>query len=221
MSTAPIRILIADDHEVYRDGLKLMLSRENRFAIIGEAENGRELIGLAEETSPDIILTDIKMPKTDGIEATRKIFQRDTSIGIIALSMFNEESLVIDMLEAGAMGYLLKSSDKTEIIDAIDSVYHQHPYYCKSTTARLAITISESKFNPYKKEAAAEQFTPKEVDIIRMICDEFSTKEIGDKLFQSTRTVEGYRSKIMEKMHARNTAGIVIYAIRHGLYRVK
>ncbi len=217
-----IKILIADDHEVYRDGLKLMLSKEKKYTIVGEAENGLELVSMAKETSPDIILTDIKMPKADGIEATRQIYQENNTIGIIALSMFNEESLVVDMLEAGAMGYLLKSSDKSEIIDAINMVYNNHPYYCKSTSARLAITITESKFNPYKKERAiATLFSAKEIEIIRLICEEYSAKEIGDKLFHSMRTVEGYRSKILDKMNAKNTAGIVIYAIKHGIYAVK
>jgi DNA-binding NarL/FixJ family response regulator len=221
MSVQPIRIIIADDHEVYRDGLKLMLSKEKAYAIVGEAENGLELINLAKESSPDIILTDIKMPKMDGIEAARRIHAQNEMTGIIALSMFNEESLVIDMLEAGAMGYLLKSSDKSEIIDAINMVYHNHPYYCKSTSARLAITITESKFNPYKRDQNSSIFTTKELEIIRLICEEYSAKEIGDKLFHSTRTVEGYRSKILDKMNVKNTAGIVIYAIKNGIYTLK
>lgn len=222
MNEEPIKIIIADDHEVFRDGLKLMLSKEKDFSIVAEAENGLELIRLSDEQQPDIILTDIKMPKMDGIEATRRIHEENESIGIIALSMFNEESLVVDMLEAGALGYLLKSSDKAEIIDAVNTVYHHHPYYCRSTSARLAITITESRFNPYNKEAFHSSiFTPKEIDIIRLICEEYSTKEIGDKLFQSMRTIEGYRSKILEKISARNTAGIVIYAIKHGIYTVK
>lgn len=220
MTQQPIRIIIADDHEVYRDGLKLMLAKEKGYAIVGEAKNGLELIELAKDSSPDIILTDIKMPKADGIEAARRIHEQNSTVGIIALSMFNEESLVIDMLEAGAMGYLLKSSDKSEIIDAINMVYQQHPYYCRSTSARLAITITESKFNPYKKGQPENLFTPKEIEIICLICDEYSAKEIGDKLFHSTRTVEGYRGRILDKMNVKNTAGIVIYAIKHGIYKV-
>ncbi len=221
MSIQPIRIIIADDHEVYRDGLKLMLAKEKGYTIVGEAKNGLELIELAKNAFPDIILTDIKMPQMDGIEAARHIREQNSSAGIIALSMFNEESLVVDMLEAGAMGYLLKSSDKSEIIDAINMVYNHHPYYCKSTSARLAITITESKFNPYKKGQPESIFTAKETEIICLICEEYSAKEIGDKLFHSPRTVEGYRSKILEKMKVKNTAGIVIYAIRHGIYKVK
>ena len=215
-----IRLVIADDHEIFRDGLALMLSKQKNIHLVGQAGNGQQLVDAALSLKPDIILTDIKMPKADGIEATRRIHEHDSTIGIIALSMFNEESLVIDMLEAGAMGYLLKSSDKSEIIDAINAVNQHHPYYCKSTSARLAITITESKFNPYKRDQAASLFTPKELDIICLICEEYSAKEIGDKLFHSTRTVEGYRSKILDKMNVKNTAGIVIYAIKHGIYKV-
>jgi DNA-binding NarL/FixJ family response regulator len=221
MSLSDTRILIADDHEVYRDGLRMTLSREQGLVICGEAQNGEELVRLAKKEQPDIILTDIKMPRVDGIQATQQITAFRPATGIIALSMFNEESLVVDMLEAGAMGYLLKSSDKSEIIDAIRMVQQGYPYYCSSTSARLAITISGIRFDSYKKRIAEPLFSAKEIEIIRLICEEYSAREIGDQLFHSMRTVEGYRRKILEKMHAKNTAGIVIYAIRHGLYRLE
>jgi DNA-binding NarL/FixJ family response regulator len=158
------------------------------------------------------------MPAMDGITAVKKIYVQYPTIGIIALSMFDEEHYITDMLEAGALGYLLKNADKTEIIDAIKTVYSNNPYYCKLTSAKLARMISRSKFNPYLNKASAF-FTEKEQQIIKLICMEKTNKEIGHDLYLSTRTVEGYRSRIQEKMMVKSTAGIVVYAIKNGIYK--
>ncbi|MBS1564484.1 MAG: response regulator transcription factor [Bacteroidetes bacterium] len=218
-SPIPIKLVIADDHEIYRDGLKIMLRRQADMEVIGEAANGRELVELAEKLRPDIILTDIVMPLMDGIEATRLLKQQLPSIHIIALSMFDQDNLIIEMLESGAKGYLLKNADKREIIEAIQSVSKEVPYYCRSTSVKLARMIAHSKFNRYK---AAEKpaFSDKEIEIIRLICREYTNKEIGKELFLSARTVEGYRVKILEKMQVKSTAGIVIYAIKNGMFRL-
>ena len=132
-----IRLLIADDHEIFRDGLALMLAKQDNIELLGEAEDGRELITLAEQLQPDVILTDIKMPRMDGIEATRLLVQKLPDVKVIALSMFDEENLIVDMLESGAKGYLLKNADKHEILEAINSVYQDKVFYCKSTSAKL------------------------------------------------------------------------------------
>lgn len=219
MPTLPdIKIIIADDHEIFRDGLKLMLSKYPEITIAGEAQNGKELVELATSLQPDVILTDIKMPHMDGIEAAKKISALYPQIGIIGLSMFDEDDLIIDMLEAGAKGYLLKNSDKTEIVEAIAAVYNDNPYYCKNTSRKLTQMIARSKFNPYTKKNKFE-FSEREKEIIELICCEYTNKEIGEKLFISTRTVEGHRLKILEKMDVKNTVGLVVYAIKHNLYK--
>lgn len=212
-----IKIIIADDHELFRDGLKLMLSKYPEIKIEAEAENGRELVELALALKPDVVLTDIKMPIMDGIEAAKKITAQLPQTGIIGLSMFDEDDLIIDMLEAGAKGYLLKNSDKSEIIDAIVTVYKQDPYYCRNTSRKLTQMIAKSKFNPYSKKEKTE-FSEREKEIITLICQEYTNKEIGEKLFISSRTVEGHRVKILEKMDVKNTVGLVVYAIKHDLY---
>lgn len=211
-----IRLVIADDHEIFRDGLALMLSRQKDVVLLGEASNGKELTELVIEKKPDVIITDIKMPVLDGIQATRQILKYAPDSRIIALSMFDEENLIVDMLEAGAKGYLLKNADKQEILDAIETVYEDKTYYCHHTSAKLANMIVKSNFNPYKKKEAVT-FNGREIEIIKLICQQFSTKEISDKLFLSPRTVEGYRTKILEKMNARNTVGVVVFAIKHDL----
>ena len=212
-----IKLIIADDHEIFRDGLKLMLARQDEIELIGEADNGKDLLELVEKQHPDVVLTDIKMPIMDGIEATRILSEKYPDLGIIGLSMFNEDNLIIDMLEAGAKGYLLKNADKKEVLEAIKTVYQQDNYYCRQTSSKLAQMIAKSKFNPFAQKNRTE-FSDREKEIIALICQEFTNKEIGEKLFLSSRTVEGYRMKILEKMNVKNTVGIVVYAMKHGLY---
>jgi DNA-binding NarL/FixJ family response regulator len=213
-----INLLIADDHEIFRDGLALMLSKQKHITLQGQAEDGKELIELVKVHQPDIVLTDIKMPRMDGIEATKLLSAQYPDVRIIALSMYDEENLIVEMLEAGAKGYLLKNADKQEILDAIDQVFEDHVFYCKHTSATLASLIVRSKFNPYRKKEAIV-FTNREKEIIKLICLQNTAQEIGDKLFLSKRTVEGYRTKILEKMAVKNTAGVVVYALRHDLIK--
>ena len=213
-----ISLVIADDHEIFRDGLALMLSRQKHITLLGQAEDGKELIELVKAHQPDIVLADIKMPRMDGIEATKQLTASFPDVRIIALSMYDEENLIIEMLEAGAKGYLLKNADKQEILDAIEQVSDDHVFYCRHTSAKLAALIVNSKFNPYRKKEAIV-FTEREKEIIRLICLQYTAQEIGDKLFISKRTVEGYRTKILEKMGVKNTAGVVVYALKHDMIK--
>jgi DNA-binding NarL/FixJ family response regulator len=214
-----IQLLIADDHEVYRDGLKHLVGKSPGLEVIGEAANGKELIGMCRQKLPDVILTDIMMPIMDGIEATAAITKEFPTVRVIALSMFNQDNLIVDMLNAGAMGYLIKNAHKTEIVDAIHSVYRYNPYYCKSTSMKLARLIGGSQFGPKAKDKIF--FSQKEKDIIRLICEEKTSKEIGDELHLSMRTVEEYRQRIKDKMDVKGTTGIVIYAIKNDLFKVE
>ncbi|HMP93668.1 MAG TPA: response regulator transcription factor [Phnomibacter sp.] len=214
--TGDINVVMADDHEIFRDGFRLTLSKNPDIHLVGEAANGQELIALVEELKPHVVITDIKMPKMDGIEATRILSARYPQMGIIGLSMFDEDDLIIDMLEAGAKGYLLKNADKAEVIEAIKTVYEEEVYYCRQTSSKLVQLIAKSKFNPHGKMRA--EFGEKEIEIIQLICQEYTNKEIAEKLYLSVRTVEGYRLKIQEKMQVKNTVGLVVYAIQHNLF---
>jgi DNA-binding NarL/FixJ family response regulator len=219
MTTVPdIRLIMADDHEIFRDGFRLMLSKYPEFILVGEAANGKELIDLTEQLMPDVIITDIKMPVMDGIEATKKIIEHFPGIGIICLSMYDDDELIIEMLEAGAIGYLIKNAGKEQITEAIRTVYNNEPYYCKTTSHKLTKMIAKSRFNPYKKNSKVE-FSEREKEIIELICEQFTNKEIGDKLFISVRTVEGHRLKILEKMNVKNTVGLVVYAMKNGIVK--
>jgi DNA-binding NarL/FixJ family response regulator len=212
-----IKLIIADDHEIFRDGLRLMLQKQPDIHLVAEAEDGKELIEQIKLHQPEVVITDVKMPRMDGVAATKHIFEHYPHIGIIALTMFDEEDLIIDMLEAGAKGYLLKNADKEEIIEAVKSVHNDEPYYCKLTSHRLAQLVAKSKFNPYKQKGKPV-FSEREKEIITCICDGLTNKEIAAKIFLSVRTVEGLRMKLLEKMQAKNTAGIIIYAIKNDMY---
>jgi DNA-binding NarL/FixJ family response regulator len=211
-----ISLVIADDHEIFRDGLALMLSKQDTMVLVGQAGNGHELIRLVADKKPDLVLTDVKMPQLDGIAASKILLQQHPGLKIIALSMFEEENLIVEMLEAGAKGYLLKNADKKEILEAIFTVNEGNIFYCKHTSARLASLIVKSKFDPHKKHPET-LFTEREREIIRLICRQHTAQEIGDKLYLSKRTVEGYRTRILEKMEVKNTAGVVVFALKHSL----
>jgi DNA-binding NarL/FixJ family response regulator len=213
-----IRLVIADDHEIFRDGLALMLSKQETISLVGQAADGQELIQVVMDTKPDLVLTDIKMPGIDGITASKYLLQQLPQLKIIALSMFGEENLIVEMLETGAKGYLLKNADKAEILESIFTVCKGDIFYCKLTTARLASLIVRSKFDPHKKDPSL-LFTDRERQIIQLICKQFTAQEIGEQLFLSKRTVEGYRTKILEKMEVKNTAGVVVFALKHSLIR--
>ena len=215
----PIRVVLADDHEIFRDGFRVMLKKQTGVELIGEAGDGEELIKQVEELQPDVVITDIKMPKLDGIKATKILTKQFPHIGIIALSMFDEENLIIDMLEAGAKGYLLKNAHKDEIIAAVESVYRNQTYYCNHTSRKLTKMIAESSFNPHRRHVQPD-FSERELSVIRFICQELSNREIALQLKLSVRTIEGYRERIQEKISARNAAGIVVYAIKNRIYQI-
>lgn len=214
---APIRLVIADDHEVYRDGLKTLLGKAKELKVVGEASNGKELIEASDALRPDIILTDIKMPVMDGIEAAAYISSHTPHVKIIALSMFNQDNLILDMLNAGASGYLIKNAGKNEILEAIDSVNKDVPYYCRSTSMRLAKLIGGSGLSTRPVEKI--HFSEKELSIIKLICEEKTSREIADLMYVSPRTVDEYRERIREKMKVKGTTGIVIYALTNDLVK--
>ena len=212
-----LRVIIADDHEMVRDGLHLMMNKIADLEVVGEASNGEQLVKQVEKLLPDIVLTDVKMPVMDGITATKKIKEQWPHIGIIALSSFDEESLIMDMLNAGATGYLLKNTSKKELREAVLAVYRGESYYCKETNERLAQIVAKGGIDQGKSKTG-EQFTERELEVIGLICEGLSSKLIADKLGLKRRTVERYRDSIMEKMEVRNSPAVVFYAVKHGLY---
>lgn len=205
-----IRIAIADDHEIFRKELKTLLSRQTEIEFVGEACNGRELLEIVEKNKPDVILTDIVMPEMNGIEAVKRISRKFPVTKIIALSMFNNDSFICESLEAGALGYLMKDAELDEILDAIQSVTNDLPYYSPSLMPKVVKLLSEPRNVLLVKGIKLSEI---EFKIIKYICDELTNKEIAEKLSWSKRTVEGYRERIIQKLGVKNTAGIVKFAV--------
>jgi len=211
-----ISIYLADDYPLFRTGLNLLLEQESGFKIAGEASNGKMLLDLMRQAPADVVITDIEMPEMNGIEATIALKAEFPDVPVIALTIFNEDHLIIDMLEAGASGYILKNVESAELAAAIRTVVRGGNHYCSQTSIRQSKLIAHSSF--YKKPSIP--LSDKELEIIRLICQQYASKQIADKTNLSHRTVEKYRDRIMEKTGAENVVGIVIYAIRHGIYQV-
>ena len=213
----PITIILADDHEIYRDGLVNLLESHESYEVIAACQDGEQLLRSVANRTPDIILTDLKMPIQSGVEAIRSIHVKYPEIRCLALSTFDNEYMIVDALDAGALGYITKSMPKNELFDALESVYRNIPYYCRSTSRKLARMIGRSYFNPYSKEKNG-LFTEIEKEVIRLICEDKSCQEIADTLFVSYRSVENHRSRLFQKMNVKTTGGIAIYAVIHSLY---
>ncbi|NCI48250.1 response regulator transcription factor [Sediminibacterium soli] len=214
MEKRNIRILIADDHSVFRTGLKQLLSQQKNIDVVGEAGNGLELVRRTAELSPDIIITDIGMPVMDGITATRELTRRKQAGRVIVMSAHGREEPILQMLEAGALGYVLKSADQEEISEAIATVFQYKPYFCREITEKLTEIVSRNYQSTTK---LAIHFSEREKSIIRLICRECTSKEIAHTMNLSKRTVEGHRTRIMDKIGAKSIAGIITYAVEKGM----
>lgn len=214
-----ITVAIADDHKIFRDGLRILFKKEGNIELVGEAANGKELVETVKKTRPDIVITDIVMPEMDGITAAKQILELYPKTAVIGLSMVDEDDLLIEILEAGALGYLLKNAEKEEILEAIHCVSNGAPFYSKSISDHLAKLIAKSKFDPYKGKKTAD-FNEVELQIISLLCKEKTSREIAESLHYSARTIEWYKVRIMEKMDVKTTTGIVIYAIKNKLCKI-
>jgi DNA-binding NarL/FixJ family response regulator len=209
-----IRLIIADDHQIFVDGLKALLGEEKNLTIVGEAANGHQVLAILADTPADVVLMDINMPGMDGLETTRIIREKYPEVKVLALSMHDSSQYITDLLQAGAAGYVLKNTGKAELLEAIESIHSGIAYYSPSVTATIMQTVRNAK-----KESASDeiQLSKREIDVIRLIAEEHTTQEIADKLFISQHTVETHRKNLLSKLNVRNTAGLVKYALQKGL----
>lgn len=213
----PIRVVIAEDHVIFRDGLRLLMEHSPAVEFAGEAANGQKLLELVKIQKPDVVLTDLCMPVMGGVDAIQKINCLPFKVQCIGISTFEYEQLIIQALEAGAMGYLSKNADREEIIEAIQTVHENYYYYCRRTTNRMIKHLSLSKYHPFKKDDKAV-LTEREKEIIRMICMKKTSRAIGEQLFLSKKAIDKYRITILQKIKEKTSIGIVLYAIKNGLF---
>lgn len=213
-----IKIIIADDHDIFRHGLQDILEKVPSYQVVASCDNGKELIEAAKKHEPDIIISDLKMRGIDGIDAMRTIYMCQPEIRFLALTHFDDEFMIASALDAGVTGYVTKGVNKEELLLAVDSVYKNLTFYCKSTSHKLALMVRKGVYNP-SSQKQKQIFSDTEKKIIILICGDKSSKEIAQELSLSIRTVENYRSTIFRKMNVNSLAGMTVYAIKNGLYQ--
>jgi two-component system response regulator NreC len=212
----PIRILLADDHNLLRDGLRLLLERQDGFLVVAEASDGREAVRLAQEHRPDVAVMDIAMPLLNGIDATKQIVGTCAPTAVIMLSMHHDESYIVRALNAGARGYLLKDSLKADLIGAVKSVSQGHSYF--SPTIRLL--LQEDYFRQMTDQQKADSYellTAREREILQLAAEGRSNKDIANVLNLSFHTVETHRGHILQKLNLHTVPDLILYAVRKGI----
>jgi len=210
-----IRILLADDHQIMREGLKSLLEKQLDIEVIGQADNGRSAIRLATELCPDVVVMDVAMPDLNGIEATREILGRQPETKVLALSMHNERKFVARMLQAGASGYMLKDCAFKELVNAVRTVADDRKYLDPS----IASIVIDEYVNISKSNEVQEgpKLSPRERETLQLIAEGKSSKEIANILHISIKTVQTHHQHIMRKLNVNNIADLIKYALREGI----
>lgn len=212
-----IKLVIADDHNLFRKGMTAMLNQIKDFELIGEAANGKELLDLLTKVTPDIALLDLQMPVMDGVETTEQIQIHFPNLKVIIVSMHEEDRFIIHLLEKGVNGYLLKDSEPGEVENAIRRVMADGFYYSDFVSKALHRKIITRATPPTPLFNSKVNISPREMEVLQQLCEGLSTLDISEKLYVSPRTVEGHRLRLLEKTGTKNTAGLVAYAFKNDL----
>jgi len=216
MDMKPIRILLADDHNVVRDGLRALLEREPGMAVVAEASDGRECVRLAETESPDVVVMDIAMPNMNGMEATRRVLAANPRIGVVILSMHQDESYVLGALKAGAKGYLLKDSLRGEVVEAIRAAAQGRSFL----TRKISRILQEDYIGALRQRGLEDRYdllSDREREILQLIAEGRANKEVASLLNISPTTVETHRGHILRKLDIHSVPELILYALRKGI----
>lgn len=210
-----VRLAVVDDQQLFRKGLVSLIDEFEELSVSLEAANGKELLEGLKTHKADVVLLDLEMPVMDGIETTENLRQKFPDIKVLILTMHNEEQIILHLLEKGAHGFLLKDNPIETVVDAIYGVI-ENGYFFNDRISKIMVKglVRNNKIIPSFSPA---RLSEREIEVVRLICKEFTNKEIAEKLFISARTVDGHREKILEKTKAKNTAGIVMYAVKNNL----
>lgn len=210
----PVHIIIVDDHELFRDGLKLVLSQLNPDYKISEVSNGQEFLAGLKTAVPDIVLMDINMPVLNGRETTRRALEEHPDLKVIAVTMFGEENYYMQMIEAGVKGIILKKSGKVELEQAIQEVLEGGNYFSQEIMQKMAMRLNRRNTSKY------ETLSEREMEVLVLVCNGLANQEIARKLFLSPKTIEVHKSNIFRKTGVKNSAQLVIYAIKKGFIEI-
>jgi len=211
-----IRILLADDHQLMRSGVRLMLEREADLSVVGEASDGREAVSMAKTLKPEVVVMDIGMPNLNGIEAAHQMTQENPQLAIVMVSMHSDESYVLRALKAGARGYLLKDSAEADLIKAVHAVGSGKSFF-SPVVSKMLLDDYVRKLKRSDTEDAYDLLTPREREILQLIAEGKSNKDIANLLDLSVYTVESHRSNLMEKLNLRGLPELILYAVRKGI----
>jgi two-component system, NarL family, response regulator NreC len=211
-----IRILLSDDHNILRDGMRLLLERQPGFVVVGEASDGRETLDLVQNHHPDVVVMDIAMPNMNGIEATRRITEKHPRMGVVILSMHYDESYVIRSLKAGARAYLLKDAMKAELIAAIHAVAEGRSFF----SPKISRILQEDYVQALGRKGADDSYellTDREREILQLVAEGKTNKEIANTLGLSMYTVDTHRTHILQKLNLHSVPEVILYAVRKGI----
>ena len=214
---AKIRVALADDHYLIRSGLKLLLGSDDSLEIVGEASNGSDALHLTETLAPDILVLDLSMPGMDGIECLREIKRRGLTTRVIVLTMYEDENYILEAMTAGASGYVQKSSVDTELFQAIQNVIAGQIHLNPANSQSLLSLLLVGRQNENGGSPSAIPLSPREQEVLNLYVRGFSLKEIGEQLCLSVKTVDTYKTRIMEKLSITKKNELISYAIKHGL----
>ncbi len=210
-----VKIIIADDHQIVRDGITAMLEDYDEIQVKGEAANGEEVLELCKTTDVDLIIMDLNMGSMGGIEATKRVKEKYPAIKILALTMMKDEQQIRDMVRAGGSGYIFKNSGIEGLVEAIETVMEGELYFSDEAVHSLVMNKPEVSSEDHGETA----LTDRELEVLELICREYTNKEIAEELYISVRTVDSHRRNLLQKTGAKNTAGLVRYAMKHNLLR--
>jgi two-component system, NarL family, response regulator NreC len=213
---ARIRILLADDHTVMRRGLRLLLEQQADFQVVGEADDGRQAVELAASLHPDVAVLDIGMPLLNGIEAARQIVTATPAIAIVMLSMHSDETYVLRALKAGAKGYLLKNSAEADLIQAVRAIAEGKSFFSPAI-GRMLLEDYMRQVSKHEVEDSYDLLTPREKEILQLVAEGKTNKEIANLLKLSVYTVESHRGNVLEKLNLHSVPELILYAVRKGI----
>lgn len=214
------KILLVDDHKLFREGLNFVLSQMDGFEVVGEASNGNEFLELIDSLEVDLVLMDISMPGLDGIDATARAIEKHPNLKVIALTMFCDEEYYYKMIQAGVSGYILKESGKDELANAINTVLRGENYFSQKLLRNIILNLNQVKNFKGANHKQDVKLTPREREILKLICQGLSNAEISEKISLSLRTVEGHKSNLINKTGVRNSVSLVMYALKNNLVEI-